>query len=406
MTRFAKWLWLCLFFAVTVTASPAQTFQTIVSFDSANGTNPQFMSLVQGTDGNFYGTTPYGGGLGVGEVFEVTSGGDLTELSDFSGSDDGYPLAGVIQATDGNLYGTTWQGGANNTGTVFELTAGGTLTILYSFCSLSDCADGDEPFAPLIQAKDGNFYGTTLDGGAKGYGTVFEVTLSSTLTTLHSFSYQDGASPVAGLIQAKNGKFYGTTLYGGAHGAGTVFEINSTGKLKALHSFGGSGDGVNPYLGLVQATNGNFYGTTYAGGAHGHGTVFQITAAGKLTILYSFCSQKKCTDGSDPYAGVIQATDGNFYGTTSKGGASNWGTVFAITAAGKLTTLHSFCSKKNCTDGAEPSGGLIQATSGTFYGTTTEGGAYQDGTVFSLSTGLGPFAEAEAASAQTETPKR
>ncbi len=260
--------------------------------------------------------------------------------------------------------------------------------MLYSFCSQTNCADGDDPFAPLLQAADKNFYGTTLDGGTKGYGTVFAITSAGTLTTLHSFRYSDGASPVAGLIQAKNGNFYGTTLYGGAHGAGTVFEISAAGKLKTLHSFGAAGDGANPYAALVQAADGTFYGTTYSGGAHGQGTVFAITAAGKMTTLYSFCSAKKCSDGAAPYAGVIQATDGDFYGTTSQGGASNRGTVFAISAAGKLTSLHSFCLKKNCVDGADPSGGLIQATNGIFYGTTTEGGANQDGTVFSLSAGL------------------
>jgi uncharacterized repeat protein (TIGR03803 family) len=217
---------------------------------------------------------------------------------------------------------------------------------------------------------------------------VFAITSAGTLTTLHSFRYSDGAGPVAGLIQAKNGNFYGATLYGGAHGAGTVFEISAAGKLKTLHSFGAAGDGANPYAALVQAADGTFYGTTYSGGAHGQGSVFAITAAGKLTTLYSFCSEKKCADGAAPYAGVIQATDGNFYGTTSQGGASNRGTVFAITSAGKLTSLHSFCLKKNCIDGADPSGGLIQATNGIFYGTTTEGGVNQDGTVFSLSVGL------------------
>jgi uncharacterized repeat protein (TIGR03803 family) len=395
MTRFEEWSLVCAFCAATVLVSPAQTFTTLASFNYfGNGAHPQYMSLVQGTDGNFYGTTPEGGIVGYGAAFEVTAGGDLTLLQSFctfGGCPDGSePYAGLIQATDGNFYGTTWQGGANSTGTVFEITAGGTLTTLYSFCSQTNCTDGDDPFAPLIQAANGNFYGTTVNGGTKGYGTVFEITSGGTLTTLHSFRYTDGASPTAGLIQAKNGNFYGTTLYGGAKGAGTVFEIIAGGKLRTLHSFGGAGDGADPYLGLVQATNGKFYGTTYDGGAHGHGTVFQVTAAGKLTTLYSFCSQKNCTDGANPYAGVIQARDGNFYGTTSKGGASNSGTVFEITAGGKLTTLHSFCSQKNCTDGADPSPGLIQATDGTFYGTTTEGGDYENGTVYSLSVGRGP----------------
>jgi uncharacterized repeat protein (TIGR03803 family) len=376
MTRFAKSSWLCVFCTVTAIVSPAQTFQTIASFDSANGANPQFMSLVQGTDGNFYGTTPYGG-AGLGAAFGVSAGGGITPFC-FFGQGQCYggnnPYAGLIQASDGNFYGTTWQGGTNNTGTVFEVTTGGMLTVLHNFCSLTNCADGDDPYAPLLEAANKNFYGTTLNGGTKGYGTVFEITSAGALTTLHSFRYTDGASPTAGLIQARNGNFYGTTLY----------EITAAGKVKTLHSFGSAGDGAHPYLGLVQATNGKFYGTTHDGGAHGGGTVFQITAAGTLTTLHSFCFLKNCADGANPYASVIQAANGNFYGTTSQGGTNQQGTIFEITAAGKLTTLHSFCAKTNCTDGANPWGGLIQATSGIFYGTTSEGGYYGDGTIFSL----------------------
>jgi uncharacterized repeat protein (TIGR03803 family) len=392
MTRLEKWCWVLLFCAATTIVSPAQAFKTLASFNYYDsGAYPQYMYLIQDSEGSLFGTTPEGG-FNWGTVFQVTPAGDLSPLYYFGGGGFGAnPYAGLVQA-DGNFYGTIWQGGPNGAGGIYELTQGGTLTLLYSFCSLTDCTDGGDPYGTLIQASDGKFYGTTSDGGAKGYGTVFAMTAAGTLTTLHNFAGSDGASPVAGLIQGKNGKLYGTTLYGGAHGAGTIFEISAAGKLKTLHSFGSSGDGANPYSGLVQATDGNFYGTTFGGGANGHGTVFAITAAGKLTTLYSFCPQEGCADGAHPYAGVIQATDGSFYGTTSGGGSNNWGTVFAITAAGKLTTLHSFCSKRNCADGADPSGGLIQAKNGIFYGTTAEGGIHEDGTIFSLSLGLEPGA--------------
>jgi uncharacterized repeat protein (TIGR03803 family) len=404
MTTFEKWAWVCLLCAMTATAAPAQTFKTLASFDIIG--YPQYTSLVQGVDGDLYGTTQADWGM----VFKITTAGDLTVLCYF-GEDtcyqESYPLAGLTQATDGNFYGTTWQGGVNPSegeGTVFKTTAGeNDVTLLYSFCSQANCADGDDPFAPLMQAKNGNFYGTTFDGGTKGYGTVFEITSQGKLTTLHSFGYEDGAGPVAGLVQAKNGNFYGTSLYGGAHGAGVVFEISSGGTLTMLYSFcsqKGCADGTGPYAGLVQAKDGNFYGTAHGGGAYNHGTVFQITPEGKLTMLHSFCSQKKCADGADPYAGVIEASDGNFYGTTSKGGAGNWGTIFAITPAGKLTTLHSFCSQKNCTDGADPVGGLLQASDGNFYGTTTEGGTYENGTVFRLSMGSSSQVETLSASAE------
>jgi uncharacterized repeat protein (TIGR03803 family) len=412
MTRFTRRTWACLFCIVIAIAAPAQTFKTLASFDIIG--YPQYMSLVQGSDGNLYGTTQADWGM----LFKITTAGDLTVLCYF-GEDtcyqESHPFAGVIQATDGNFYGTTWQGGVdpsegegNGPGTVFKTTAGeNDVTLLYSFCSQANCADGDDPIAPLMQAKNGNFYGTTFDGGIHGYGTVFEITSTGKLTTLHSFDYANGAGPVAGLVQAKSGNFYGTTMYGGAYGAGAVFEVTSGGKLTTLYSFcsrKGCADGTGPYAALVQVKDGNFYGTTHGGGAHNRGTVFQITPGRKLTTLYSFCSQTKCTDGADPHAGVIQGNDGNFYGTTSKGGAGNWGTIFAITLAGKLTTLHSFCLQKNCTDGADPVGGLLQASDGNFYGTTAEGGAYENGTIFSLSLKPETLMDADVTFGEAEAP--
>jgi uncharacterized repeat protein (TIGR03803 family) len=215
-----------------------------------------------------------------------------------------------------------------------------------------------------------------------------------TFKILVNFDGTNGQHPVAGLVQATNGNFYGTTSEGGADGNGTVFDITAGGKLARLHSFCSQGgypsctDGANPGAGLIQATNGNFYGTTSAGGAHGGGTVFEITAGGQLTTLHNFCSQLGCADGVNPGAGLIQATDGNFYGTTYSGGTSSacsgygCGTVFEITTGGQLTTLHNFCSQTNCTDGVGPVA-LVQATNGSFYGTTAGGGT-GCGTVFEI----------------------
>lgn len=381
-------MWAWVFCSLLTLAASAQTFTTLASFQY-DGEYPEYVSLIQASDGNFYGTTLNGGGVSSGVVFELTANGDITDLTDFGNSDDLFPYAGVVQGSDGNFYGTTWQGAI--AGTVYQVTPSGSLTTLYTFCSESNCADGGEPFAPLLQASPGTFYGTTTIGGSKGYGTVFAITSAGLLTTLHSFHFKDGAVPVGGLILAKDGSFYGTTLYGGVSGNGTVFEITAAGKLKTLYSFCPQKkctDGANPYAGLLQASDGNFYGTTYGGGVGGDGTVFRITASGKLMTLYSFCSKKSCVDGAKPFAGVIQATDGNFYGTTSSGGSKNQGTIFQITSSGGLTTLHSFCMKKNCVDGTEPTGGLLQASSGIFYGTTTDGGRHEFGTVYSLSLGL------------------
>jgi len=390
--------------AVFATGSAqAQTFTTLYSFEGAAGAQP-YAGLVQGTDGRFYGTTQGGGAQRKGTAFKITSSGGLTRLLSFDGTDGEIPQSGLLQATDGNLYGTAESGGTNSNGTVFKITSSGNLTTLYNFCSQSGCTDGGTPTARLVQATDGNFYGTTFGGGTDngclpgyGCGTVFEITSSGTLTTLHSFDSTDGANPFAGLVQATDGNLYGTTEGGGANSnGGTVFKITPSGKLATLYSFcsqSGCTDGISPIAGLVQATDGNLYGTTEGGGASGGGTVFKITPSGKLTTVYNFCSQSGCTDGDTPTAGLVQATDGNFYGTTFAGGASNGGTVFKITPSGKLTTLYNFCSQSGCPDGGAPFAGLLQATDGTLYGTTLYGGAKDRGTFFSLSVGLGPFVE-------------
>ena len=332
----------------------------------------------------------------------------LTTLRNFNGTDGAGPLAGLVQATDGNLYGTASAGGANgNNGTVFKITPSGKLTRLYSFCAQSGCLDGANPYdAGLVQAASGDFYGTTYNGGAnENNGTVFKITPSGALTTLYSFCAQsgctDGAGPNAGLVQATNGDLYGTARFSGANGffSGTVFKITPSGTLTTLYSFcsqSGCTDGQSPEAGLVQAANGDLYGTTVLGGANGWGTVFEITPSGTLTTLYSFCSQSGCTDGELPQSGLVQATNGEFYGTTFFGGPNGFGTTFKITPSGRLTTLYSFCSQgvyPDCTDGDLPFAGLVQDTNGNFYGTAAGGGANGYGTVFSLSVGLGPFVE-------------
>ena len=274
----------------------------------------------------------------------------LTTLHSFGGSSTdcqsqpgcgSYPLAGLVQASDGNFYGTTEGSGGNNNcvsgcGTVFKITPSATLTTLYRFCSQANCADGESPRAGLVQASDGNFYGTTENGGANncapyyGCGTVFKITSSGALTTLHSFARSDGAYPGAGLVQASDGNFYGTTYVGGTNNYGTVFKITPQGTLTTLHSFDGS-DGANPADGLLQASDGNFYGATSYGGASndcygGCGTVFKITSSGTLTTLHSFAG----SDGANPPARLVQASDGNLYGTTYVGGADGRGTVFRL----------------------------------------------------------------------------
>jgi uncharacterized repeat protein (TIGR03803 family) len=367
---------------VLAQAGWTQTFTTLVTFDGSNGAIPYYGSLSTGTDGNLYGTTYQGGANDSGTVFKITTGGALTILHSFDSTDGANPGAGLIQATNGNFYGTTVSGGANGLGTIFKITAGGTLTTVHNF----DFTDGANPYSGLIQATNGSFYGTTVSSEPSGNGTIFKITAGGTLTTLHSFDHTDGSYPYGGLIQAHNGNLYGTTEAGGANcapifGCGTVFEMTPNGTLTTLDTFD-STDGSQPFGALVQATDGNFYGTTLAGGTKSYGTVFRVSAAGKLTTLHNFDS-----NGAYPRGGLIQATDGNLYGTTSgRGGANGNGTIFEITTGGALTTLHSFDQT-----GDSPLGGLLQGTDGSFYGATSYGGTSNYGTVFTLSVGLGPF---------------
>jgi uncharacterized repeat protein (TIGR03803 family) len=339
-------------------------------------------ALIQASDGNFYGTTPQEDPSNHGTVYRVTPAGVETVLHTFGGGTDGNnPAAALIQGSDGNFYGTTYGGGINNFGTVFKITPAGVETILHSFAG--DSTDGNYPAASLIQGSDGNFYGTNYSGGVSNSGTLFKITLTGTETVFYSFnSGPEGQSPV-GLIQGSDGNFYGTTSSGGTRGNGTVFKISSGGVETPLHSFtGGTADGRFPSS-LTQGSDGNFYGTTALGGASNEGSVFKITPDGVETVLYSFTSG---TDGSQPQAALIQSTDGNFYGTTISGGTSGQGTVFKITPSGFESVLHSFTGGA---DGGVPQAALIQGIDGNFYGTTARGGASGEGTVFEItSTGV------------------
>jgi uncharacterized repeat protein (TIGR03803 family) len=364
---------------------------------------------VFGKDGNLYGTTFNGGsGSDGGVVFKVTPSGKETVLYSFcslQNCTDGYePFSGVLFDQKGTLYGTTTGGGIWNDnycsagcGVVFKITPSGKETVLYTFCSIQNCKDGAGPGPVILDAK-GNLYGATGGGGSVcrdehcGYGTVFKVTPSGKETVLYSFCSRrrcrDGASPVAGLIFDAEGNLYGTTYSGGAHGSGTVFKVTPSGKETVLHSFcsqSDCADGNEPYAGLIFDKKGNLYGTTYRGGDNGLGTVYKVTPSGTESVLYSFCSQREggdCLDGAGPYAGLVFDKKDNLYGTTLFGGHntySSWGTVFELTPSGEETVLYTF----ELPDGATPYAGLVFDDKGNLYGTTYEGG-YHYGTVFKL----------------------
>jgi len=295
--------------------------------------------------------------------------------------DGNTPIAGVIQDAKGNLYGTTSLGGTSNWGTVFDLDSSGTETVLYNFSYVN--GDGANPFGSLIRDAAGNLYGTANYGGPNGQGLVFKVDQTGKETVLHNFTggTRDGCAPYAGLIRDKAGNLYGTTVACGAYGYGMVFKLTAAGKEKILHSFAGPPtDASNPFFGasLIRDAQGNLYGGTYLGGAFGSGAVYKLTASGKETVLYSFTGG---ADGCLPYGAPVMDKLGNLYGTTSQCGSSFAGTVWKLSKGGKETVLHTFAG----TDGAYPQAGVILDAKGNLYGTTTSGGANSRGTVFQLS---------------------
>ena len=377
-------LWCCALSTVTAVLSCAQTvdLSTLVSFNEADGAYST-AALVEGSDGNFYGTTYSGGVHDFGTVFKVTPLGMLIPLYSFSSSDGANPYAGLLAAPDGSFYGTTYWGGANNLGTIFQITQDGSLTTTYTFSG----SDGANPFSGLILAADGNLYGTTERGGTsaacrRGCGTVFRVTPQGSLTTLHSFRDTDGAYPQAGLLQTSDGSLYGTTFGGGKHKRGTFFQIATTGAWKTLHSFRGA-DGTNPSGNLALAANGTIYGTTYRGGAMDYGTVFQYATGAKVATLYAFRKE-----GQNPLGGVIQASDGNLYGATYNSGSYGYGIIFKITPAGAFTFIAGLIGYYESYQGASCRSGLLEGSDGNLYGTTTAGGSYDHGVVFVLATGF------------------
>ena len=395
------------------------TFTTLLNFNDDNGSNPN--SVIQGRDGNLYGTTYLGGANFAGEIFSSTTDGILQVLYSFlcsqSGCPDGDgPYAPVTLGRDGNIYGTTSLGGLNDNncvtnicGTIFRLTPQNDFTVLYNFCSNyvnGNCLDGTSPGSALIQAADGNFYGTTGNGGINacpdgglpiGCGTVFKITPDGAFSTVYSFCSQtsctDGENPNQ-LMQASDGNLYGTTQGGGTNcpalgDCGTVFRLTLNGDLTTLYSFcsqSACADGDEPD-GMVEGDDGNLYGVTTKGGSEHLGTIFELTHTGTLNTLHNFLG----TDGAFPVGPLVLGTDGNFYGTAGSSGENHHGAgvIFSATPEGQTTVLHQF---SNLERGQNP---LFQSTDGSFYGTTTTGpGEMGYGTLYRLSTGLGPFVRA------------
>jgi uncharacterized repeat protein (TIGR03803 family) len=282
----------------------------------------------------------------------------------------------LARDSSGNLYGTTAAGGIYDQfcpyscGTVFKVDASGKETVLYRFTGTG--GDGIIPLGGVVRDPAGNLYGTTINGGTYGSGSVFKVDPTGKETVLYAFGGSDGGFPYAGLIRDGKGNLYGTTLFG------TVFRIDPNGQLAILYTFTGQPDGAQPESGLIRDSAGNLYGTTAGGGTLDHGTVFKLTPQGQETVLYSFTGG---ADGGRPqHSSLVRDPAGNLYGTTGGGGSSDFGVVFKLDTGGTETVLHSFSGS----DGKIPYGTLALDKAGNLYGTTYEGGAYGGGVVFKI----------------------
>lgn len=371
----------------TLSLAQAQTFTMLHTFTGSDGANPQ-STLIQDAAGNFYATTFYDGKSGYGTVFKMAPNHKVTVLYSFAGPPDAANPAGpLLRDKSGNLYGTTVWGGASNQGAVFKLSSTGDETVLYSFAG--NTADGSNPEGGVISDSEGNLFGTTEGGGdgagcggyIYGCGIVFEIDTAGHETILHTFNGEgDGAIPWAGLIRDAAGNFYGTTVEGGTAGLGTIFKLDTAGSLTLLHSFAGA-DGAYPYGPVIRDAKGNLYGATYQGGSSKVGTVFKLSTSGKVTVLHNFTGNN---DGAYPPAGLVRDAAGNLYGTTAQGGSSsNMGTVFKVDTANKETVLHSFTTPRQ---GMLPEAGLLLDKTGNLYGSTYYGGPRNDndGTIFKL----------------------
>ncbi|MGA7078008.1 MAG: choice-of-anchor tandem repeat GloVer-containing protein [Terriglobales bacterium] len=364
---------------LVVRIAHAQSETVLYSFLGApDGANP-IAGVILDAKGNLYGTTDNGGTSGLGTVFKLAPDGDETVLYSFAGHAEGAnPYAGLVRGKKGYLYGATLYTGDNETyGTLFKVSPKGVHTVLYAF---TGGADGADPYGEnLILDKAGNLYGTGYSGGTFEEGVVFEFSASGTESVLYSFTGgTDGARPYAGVVEDKLGNFYGTTLQGGAFGLGTVYKVTPSGTETVLHSFAGGSDGATPYGGVILDSKGNLYGTTAGGGSSSAGIVFKLSPSGTETLLHTFAGG---ADGANPTVALVRDKAGNLYGTTSGGGSSNDGTVFEFSPSGTHTILYTFTGGA---DGAEPGSDLILDKQGNLYGTTIGGGTLGLGVVYKV----------------------
>ena len=360
--------WIAAILLLLIPKAHGQEYQELYSFGRNPDGNIPMGELVEGDDGNFYGTTYYGGPSDCGTVFKITPGGALTIIAALDGSWGRNPCYSLVKANDGNFYGTTYEG------SVFRVTPNGTITYLDATVA---------PAGSFIQGTDGYIYGALAENSSS-YGWVFRSSLDwSTGAILHEFTWdragQDGIDPEGGLIQGRDGSFYGTTSLDGAYGCGTVYKITSQGQLTTICSFLSTNGARYPYGSLLQASDGNFYGAADGGGS---GTLFKASPTGALSTIYEFVGIDNT--GEDPNGSLIQGNDGNLYGTARSGTSNNLGTVFKVTPSGTVTAVLAFTGSGGRYPGANPYAGLVQGSDGNLYGTTGNSGTHGSGNVFRI----------------------
>lgn len=371
-------------------ATSAVPYQVVHTFGSADSHNPN-STLVLGPDGNFYGTTSGNAdGKDHGSAYRMDHAGNVTVIHVFNGADGDQPI-GLTQAPDGSFYGVTQSGGTGECpagcGTVFHLTRAGAVTVLHSF--QGGTLDGSAPNASLAVTADGTIYGTTKGGATnpatgESWGVAFRLNpADGTYAVVHKFAAVDGVNPQGGLIQATDGKFYGVANEKGPQGSGTVFRLGPRGKLTVIHAFAFS-DGYEPKATLLQAQDGRLYGTTQLGGSANAGVIFRTNLSGSaFTAIHAF--NNYASDGYRPVAGLTQTPDGRLYGTTPLGGQppsdpNRDGVVYRVTPKGAVTVLHTF----TIGDGGYPLATVTWGGDGHLYGTTFVGGASAEGVAYVL----------------------
>lgn len=365
------------------------TLTTLASFSGADGAHPIYGSLLADANGNLFGATLSGGATGDGTVSELVntgSGYTFQTLASLDFTNGSSVFAGLTMDAQGNLFGVAQGGGASGQGTVFELANTGAGYSLQTVATFSG-TNGAYPTSSLIADGNGNLFGATQNGGANGQGSVFELVkgaLGYSLQTLYSFNFTDGAAPAGPLIMNTQGDLFGTTLQGGPGGKGTVFELDHTGQLTTLATFDGS-NGSYLYSGLTADAQGDLFGTTYSGGANGYGTVFELVHTGSGYTFQTLASLDYFTTGGLPTGGLVIDANGNLYGTAQAGGVGGFGTVFELVNTGSGYSLQTIYGFSGGLDGASPKGTLILDANGNLLGTTASGGPSNSGTVFEIS---------------------